>query len=309
MQIIENRLKKNYKHLSKWARKNNIEAYRLYDRDIPEYPYIVDIYKDHAIIYQRLNQDIDENKAHHKDELISALGTVCSLEPEKIIVKERAKQQGQNQYDKLDKKKSVFHVQEGDYKFAVNLHDYLDTGLFLDHRPLRKEMKTLAADKDFLNLFCYTASLSVAAAKANAKTTSVDLSNTYIDWAKENFAANDISLKSHDFISQSALTYLEDAVREGKKWDLIFLDPPTFSNSKKMSGTFDVLRDQIFLVDYCMRLLKPGGILLFSNNKRGFKLDEKLLERYLVKDITSKTIPQDFRDKKIHVCFEIKNKE
>ncbi len=309
MSIIANRIKKNYKHLSKWARKNNIEAYRLYERDIPEFPYIVDIYKDYAVVYQRLNRKIDEEKGQHKEELILALNEVCNLEKENIIIKERAVQQGQNQYNKLDKTQSAFTIIENDRKFKVNLFDYLDTGLFLDHRPLRDEMKTLAKDKKFLNLFCYTASLSIAAAKASAITTSVDLSKTYIEWSKENFRLNELEVAKHRFVNQSAITFLEESVQLNKKWDLIFLDPPTFSNSKKMDGTFDVLRDQEFLVGHCMKILSEDGLLIFSNNKRGFKLEDAILSRYDVKDISQKTIPNDFRDKKIHVCFEIRNKK
>jgi 23S rRNA (cytosine1962-C5)-methyltransferase/23S rRNA (guanine2445-N2)-methyltransferase / 23S rRNA (guanine2069-N7)-methyltransferase len=309
MSIITNRIKKNYKHLAKWARKNGIEAYRLYERDIPEYPYIVDIYKDNAIIYQRLNKTIDEGKTHHKDELIDALKEVCAFNLDQIIVKERAVQQGQKQYQRLEQTDTSFTIIENDTKFKVNLHDYLDTGLFLDHRPLRGEIGQLAKDKKFLNLFSYTSSLSVMAAKANAETTSVDMSKTYIEWSKENFELNDLDPKEHNFVNKSALVFLRDAVRFNQKWDLIFLDPPTFSNSKKMTDSFDVLRDQEFLVDHCMKLLNPHGLLIFSNNKRGFKLTEKILTEYVVKDITGKSIPMDFRDKKIHVCYEIRNKE
>jgi 23S rRNA (cytosine1962-C5)-methyltransferase len=300
---IQNRIEKNYKHRAKWAKKEGIEGFRIYEKDIPEFPFIVDVYKDHAVIFEKRDDEIDAEKFDHFNYIISAVKNVLNLPEERIVIKSRKKQKGATQYERLEERNETITVKEYQAEFLVNLHDYLDTGLFLDHRPMRQMIFKEARGKKFLNLFSYTGAVSVMAALGGAThVTSVDLSGTYQDWARKNFEHNKISMKEHNFIVQSALDYLEKAVN---KFDLIFLDPPTFSNSKKMEEDFEVEKDQVILIKNCLRLLNPGGTLYFSNNKRKFKLDPIILEMAVVQDITDKTIPMDFRERSIHHCFKI----
>jgi 23S rRNA (cytosine1962-C5)-methyltransferase len=307
LNTIKNRIEKNYKHRSKWARKEGLEAYRIYEKDIPEFPFIVDVYKDHAVIFEKRDSEIDAEKFDHFGFIISAVKDVLNIPEEKIVIKSRMKQKGKTQYERLEERNEFITVKEYQAEFLVNLHDYLDTGLFLDHRPMRQIIYRESKDKKVLNLFSYTGSVSVMAALGGAKhVTSVDLSSTYQEWARNNFTHNKISLKDHNFIIQSALDFLEKSVN---KFDLIFLDPPIFSNSKKMEEDFEVEKDQVELVKNCLRMLNPGGTLYFSNNKRKFKLDPTLSEMADLVDITSKTIPLDFRDQKIHHCYKITHKK
>jgi len=307
LKTIQNRIEKNYKHRAKWARKEGIEAFRIYEKDIPEFPFIVDIYKDNAVIFEKRDDELDAGKFEHFNYIISAVKNILKIPEEKIIIKSRNKQKGNAQYERLDERGEFLPVKEYHAEFLVNLYDYLDTGLFLDHRPMRQVIFKEAHKKKFLNLFSYTGSVSVMAALGGAThITSVDLSSTYQDWARRNFEHNKISLKEHNFIVQSALDYLQKAA---SKFDLIFLDPPTFSNSKKMDDDFEVEKDQVILVKNCLRLLTQDGVLYFSNNKRKFKLDPAILDLASVVDITDKTIPLDFRDHKIHHCFKITHKK
>jgi 23S rRNA (cytosine1962-C5)-methyltransferase len=303
LKTIQNRIEKNYKHRLKWAKREGIEAFRLYEKDIPEFPFIVDVYKDYAVVFEKRDDEIDAEKFDHFNFIISAVKNVLKIPEEKVIIKSRFKQKGTTQYEKLEEKNEFFPVKEYQAEFLVNLYDYLDTGLFLDHRPMRQTIFKESKGKKVLNLFSYTGSVSVMAALGGAKhVTSVDMSATYQDWAKRNFEHNKISLKEHNFIVQSALDYLEKAQA---KFDLIFLDPPTFSNSKKMTEDFEVEKDQIALVKNCLRILNPDGVLYFSNNKRKFRIDPDIEEFANVIDISVKTIPEDYRDNKIHHCFKI----
>jgi len=303
--MIKNRLEKNYKKLKTWADRAGIEAFRLYDRDIPEYPYIVDIYKDHFLIYDK--SDLRDKDKNHLPHVIEALEGLFNADESKIIIKKRERQEGLNQYEKIATKEETFVVKESQGLFKINLHDYLDTGLFLDHRPIRQKIFKTVKDKNVLNLFCYTGSVSVFAALGGGRTTSVDMSQTYLRWAQENFELNKIDLNQHKFINANVLEWLHEN-RNSQDFDVIFLDPPTFSNSKKMQDAFEVEKDQDFLVDSCMSMLRPDGVLYFSNNKRKFKLNDTLSAKYKIRDISEESIPQDFHGKKIHVCFEIKNK-
>lgn len=307
---IQNRIEKNYKHRIKWARKEGLDAFRIYEKDIPEFPFIVDLYGNKAVIYEKRDDEIDVDKTEHFNFIIEAIKNITKLTDDNIIIKSRKKQKGSAQYEKIQEKNEFITIKEYRAQFLVNLHDYLDTGLFLDHRPMRQIILKEASGKKFLNLFSYTGTVSVMAALGGAShITSIDLSSTYQEWAKNNFKKNNISLKEHNFIVQNAIEYLEIAKN---KFDLIFLDPPTFSNSKKMEDDFEVEKDQLLLVKNCLNLLTDNGTLYFSNNKRKFKLDPSILKFAQVIDITEKTIPMDFRDQKIHHCYKIthiKNKK
>lgn len=305
--MILNRLEKNYKKLSPWSLKNQIEAYRLYDRDIPEFPFIVDVYKNYYVVYDK-SQKIDEEK-NHLPILIDALKKLFNTDESYIIVKKRSVQKGNDQYQKLSEKNERFSVKENGVDIYVNLWDYLDTGLFLDHRPMRYQFLKKTKGHKFLNLFCYTASVSVMAAKCGATTYSVDMSKTYLDWAKDNFKLNGLSTTENFFYEEDVLQFIQHATawpNFAASFDTIFLDPPTFSNSKSMKTDFDVERDQNTLVGQVMKFLKPDGTLYFSNNKRDFKLSEEISKNFRVKNISKDTIPVDFHDQKIHHCFEIK---
>jgi len=306
--MIQNRLKKNLKSRKPWLNEK-IEAFRLYDRDIPEYPFIVEIFKDQAVVWKKTDEQIDKGKEHHFHELLEAIEEVMGISKESIHIKERNRQSGAEQYEKLNRKKDTFTINEFKAQYLVNLHDYLDTGLFLDHRPLRKEIQKLkdAQDKSMLNLFCYTGSVSIAAALAGFKTTSIDLSKTYLDWTSQNFEANRIDHKHHQIIRADVLDWLKQDIQQ--TYDLIFFDPPTFSNSKKMEDMFEVEKDHIWMIKSCMNRLNPDGVLYFSNNKRKFKLAPEIGEEYEVFDITEKSIPPDFHDKKIHHLFKIGHKK
>lgn len=306
LKTIQNRLEKNYKHRAKWAKREGFEAFRLYNKDIPEFPFIIDVYKDNAIIYEKRDEEIDAEKFDHFNFIISAVKYVLNIPEEKVIIKSRKRQVGDTQYTKLEERNELIVVKEYQSEFLVNLHDYLDTGLFLDHRPLRQIVSKSASGKKVLNLFSYTGSISVAAAVGGAsKVTSVDMSSTYQNWAKKNFEQNNIPLANHNFIVDSALEYLEKA---SQRFDIIVLDPPTFSNSKGMEEDFEVEKDQLFLVKHCLRLLDPNGVLYFSNNKRKFKISPEVLELANVQDITPRTIPEDYKDTKVHMCFKITHK-
>ena len=301
-----NRLQKNIKKIEKWAKQQGLDAYRLYDADLPEYNLAVDRYADHIVVQEyAAPKNIDENKARQRLlDAVNATLQVTGIETNKLILKVRQKQKGTNQYEKLANKGEYFYVNEYGAKLWVNLTDYLDTGLFLDHRLTRKMLGEMAQGKDFLNLFAYTGSATVHAALGKAKsTTTVDMSNTYLNWAEQNLLLNDIEGKQHKLIQADCLQWLEKCDRQ---FDLIFVDPPTFSNSKRMEDSWDVQRDHIKLMTNLKRILRPNGNIVFSNNKRGFKIDFAKLEELGLSavEISHKTLPLDFeRNKQIHNCW------
>lgn len=311
--IIVNRLKKNLKQRKSILKNGKTTAYRIYEKDIPEYPYIVDIYNDFAVVYEKGKRadsnDSEEIKLHqlHKSELIDALGSVLNINCEKVIFKTRLKQKGKNQYNKISKTGEFIIVQENHMKFRVNLLDYLDTGLFLDHRPLREIINQSAQNQKVLNLFSYTGSISIAAALGGGVVTTIDMSNTYIQWAKDNFNLNELSVDKHEFIQADVIQYIDNDLRN--QFDLIILDPPSFSNSKRMDDVFDVQRDHEKMILKLMSKLSENGVLYFSNNNRKFSLSQKVEEQFKVKDISLQSIPKDFRDTKIHVCYKIEHKK
>ena len=301
-----NRLQKNIKKIEKWAKQQGLDAYRLYDADLPEYNLAVDRYADHIVVQEyAAPKNIDENKARQRLlDAVNATLQVTGIETNKLILKVRQKQKGTNQYEKLANKGEYFYVNEYGAKLWVNLTDYLDTGLFLDHRLTRRMLGEMAQGKDFLNLFAYTGSATVHAALGKAKsTTTVDMSNTYLNWAEQNLLLNDIEGKHHKLIQADCLQWLEKCDRQ---FDLIFVDPPTFSNSKRMEDSWDVQRDHIKLMKNLKRILRPNGTIVFSNNKRGFKMDFAKLEEVGLSavEISHKTLPLDFeRNKQIHNCW------
>lgn len=308
--MLLGRLEKNYKKFKPWFDKSQTEVFRLYDKDIPEFPFLVDVYKDYVVIYDK-TEIIDEGK--NKEALvIDAVKALLNLSEDKIILKKRQRQSGTNQYQKIAAKNERLTVLENGYPVYVNLWDYLDTGLFIDHRPMRYYFLKNAKQKKLLNLFCYTGVVSLMAALGGAQTVSVDMSGKYLNWAKDNFALNNLPVENHRFIEQDALKFLAQA----QEWpdykhsfDLIFLDPPTFSNSKEMDTDFEVERDQKQIILNALKFLKPQGVLYFSTNKRKFKLDSEIESQFSVKNTTEKTIPIDCHDQKIHHSFEIRYKK
>lgn len=302
-QMFSNRLKKNLNHLQKWAKRNQVTCYRVYDSDLPEYAYAIDLYDNYAVLQEYVPpRSIPAVKAERRSlEVMQVTPSVLGVKPDHLIVKQRKPQKGADQYQKLNQTRRTIIVREGQAKFKVNLYDYLDTGLFLDHRLLRLRFATLKPGTQFLNCFCYTASASVHAALAGALTTNVDLSNTYLQWGQENFKLNHLSLAKHRFIQEDCLSWLKNSKL---KFDVIFLDPPSFSNSKRMRASFDIQRDQEVVVNAAMGLLRDDGHLYFSTNFRQFKLSPILSEKYTAQEISEETIDVDFkRNKRIHRCF------
>ena len=306
-QMFANRLAKNWAHSHKQAEKRGITAFRVYDQDLPEYAVAIDLYGEHAHIQEYAPpKTVDPGKARQRIlDILQAVPQVLPVQAENIVLKTRARQSGKAQYDKQDAREQYVPVQEGKARFLVNLHDYLDTGLFLDHRLMRERLGAEAEGKRFLNLFCYTASASVHAALGGASyTTSVDLSPTYLDWAQRNFDLNGLS-ERHRLQRADVMAWLADG---NSQFDLIFCDPPTFSNTKKTQRVFDVQRDHVALIDGCMARLADGGTLYFSNNFRQFKLDPALGERFAIRDISTHTIDFDFKRRpNIHRVWQIRH--
>lgn len=303
-----NRLGKNAKHLLKWVRRNGLEAWRLYDRDIPQFPFAVDIYGDHVHLqeYDTGWRMLPEEYRAWLDGVVDAVVFVTGFARERVHLKQRARQKGLQQYEKTGVAGEDFVVHEHGRAFWVNLDKYLDTGLFLDHRNTRETVGHMAAGKRFLNLFSYTGSFTVYAATGGAVySETVDLSNTYLDWAARNFQLNGIDAACHQIVRDDVFRYLQTAAAAGKRFDLIVMDPPSFSNSKKMLDILDIQRDHVRLIDGAAALLSENGVLFFSNNLRTFVLDETLCGQYAVRDISAQSVPEDFRNKKIHQCWQI----
>ncbi len=302
-----NRLKKNLQRTERWLKKQNTNCYRIYDADLPEYNVAVDRYADYLVVHEyAAPKDVPEHKAKKRlQDVVLSLPQVTGIDANKIILKVREQQKGKNQYQKVSQRKETIEVFENGAKYIVNLYDYLDTGLFLDHRITRQVVQQKSAGKDVLNLFAYTGSVSVHAALGRAKSiTTVDMSNTYIDWAKENFRLNGLK-GAYEFVQADCLTWLKSHT---SKYDLIFIDPPSFSNSKRMESTWDVQRDHINLISDALKCLNQGGEIIFSNNLRQFKLDESTLTKMglSIKNISKQTLPDDFqRNPKIHHCWSL----
>jgi 23S rRNA (guanine2445-N2)-methyltransferase / 23S rRNA (guanine2069-N7)-methyltransferase len=307
------------KALASWARREAISCYRLYDADMPEYAFAIDLYQSDPqgtagrwLYVQEYAPPatVDRDRARaRREETISVLPEVTGLAADAIYWRTRRLQKGKSQYEALADQGERVVVEEGGLRFLVNFTDYLDTGLFLDQRLTRARIRKAAQGKRFLNLFCYTGAATVyAAAGRAAATTSVDMSRTYLEWARRNMEINDFRGEAHRFLQEDCLQWL--AGNDGGRYDLIFLDPPTFSNSKRMEHEFDVQRDHVALLRMALARLAPGGLLLFSTNFRKFALDAGALADLSVRDITRQTIPRDFaRDARIHHCCEIRRRD
>ena len=349
-ELLENRISKRYKHLRKWAKRTGVLCFRLYDRDIPEIPLAIDIYEKEpdltkvedssenrlfarVALYERPYEKQEAEENAWLSAMTAAVSRTLSIPQERIITKVRRRQSGDSQYEKEDVKTLAFITREQGLRFKVNLSDYIDTGLFFDHRPLRLTVQGEAAGKRVLNLYCYTGAFSVyAAAGAAAHIDSVDLSSKYLGWAEENMRLNGFTDKSkYRFIEGDVTTFLanvsgkmapaaekrgrltnvkhENGKHENAGYDIIILDPPTFSNSKKTDTMLDINRDWPSLIESCTSLLSENGVLYFSTNSRKLSFDEKKIpEDFTSKDITSSTIPEDFRNERIHRVWKIQRK-
>ncbi|MED7789318.1 bifunctional 23S rRNA (guanine(2069)-N(7))-methyltransferase RlmK/23S rRNA (guanine(2445)-N(2))-methyltransferase RlmL [Francisella sp. 19X1-34] len=303
---FSNKLKKNLKSLKPWLKQAGVECYRLYDADIPTFAVAVDIYGEHVFLQEyRADATIDQNIAKQRFyQAIYQIHKTLGIAYENIHTRVRQRQKGKEQYQKENDKNNFHLINEFDAKFYVNFDDYLDTGIFLDHRKIRQLVAKAAKNKTLLNLFSYTCTASVHSALKRAKTTSVDMSNTYLEWGKNNFTLNNIDHKKHNFIQADCIGWLK---ANTEKFDVIFLDPPTFSNSKRMDDILDVQRDHELLINLAMDSLKKDGVLYFSNNYRRFKMSQEIIDKFNCENIDKKCLSRDFlSNKNIHNCWEIR---
>lgn len=319
-EMFANRLRKNLKQLARWCEREYVSCYRGYDADMPEYAFAVDVY--HTVqpaeatwvVVQEYAppSSVDPVRANaRRQQVMAVLPEVFEIPPRQIVLKTRERQRGKAQYEKQDSTRDFHEVREGPCRLWVNFEDYLDTGLFLDHRLTRLMLAELAEGRSFLNLFAYTGAATVHAALGQngtgaTSTTSVDMSRTYLDWARRNMALNGLPGEQHVFEQEDCLMWIDKALIRGLRFGVIFLDPPTFSNSKRMEDNFDVQQDHVELLQKTAALLEPDGVLIFSNNFRRFKLDTEALANLHCEDITHRTVPKDFeRNSKIHQCWKI----
>lgn len=299
---LKNCIRNNYRHIRKWAKRTETNAFRIYDRNIREYPLAIDFYDGRFCIhYFRNSLDSDEPCEELRREAEGALSSLFHATPDLMYWRTRIRRQKMEQYAKADASGEYFTVLEYGLRFKINLLDYLDTGLFLDHRETRKWVASLALGKRVLNLFAYTCSFSIHAAACGASfTKSVDMSNTYTEWGRDNFRLNNIAPTNHPIIRADCLKFLEE---EKEKYDIIIIDPPTISRSKKMDQLFDIQQDHPYLIKKALSLLNPDGLIIFSTNSRKFTFDESLSTLCSITDISEKTIPLDFHNQKIHRCW------
>lgn len=316
-EMFGNRLRKNLKMLGRWARQNAVSCYRLYDADLPEYAVAVDVYQGEktwvTVQEYEAPASVAADKAESRlVEALAVLPSILEIPQEQLYLKVRRKQKGVAQYEKQAEIGRFQRVEEGGCQLWVNFEDYLDTGLFLDHRPTRLMIGKMARDKCFLNLFAYTGVATVHAVVGGARaSTTVDMSNTYLEWARRNLELNGVAGKQHELIQADCLAWLEaEAAKGARRYDLIFLDPPTFSNSKRMADAFDIQRDHVDLIRNAVALLAQDGLLIFSTNFRKFRLNREALSGLVLEDISRETIPKDFeRNARIHYCYIIRAKQ
>ena len=308
IQMFYNRLTKVFRHISKQAKRQQVSCYRFYDRDLPEFPLIIDMYEDKVYLseYKARHNLTEEQHELWLQQSLAVISKVTQVPDDKIYLKQRKrKTDRQDQYQKTGSEMEFFTVQEAGLQFKVNLSDYLDTGLFLDHRITRTMVRDQAKDKKVLNLFCYTGSFSVyAAAGGAASVVSVDLSKTYLNWAEDNFILNHLQDESKNyFVHADVLQYLDELATDN--FDMVILDPPTFSNSKRMKDFLDIQQDHAELINKCLRVMKKGGLLYFSTNYTKFQLAVTDLNAASITDITKATTPFDFSGKLRRCCFKI----
>ena len=314
--MFVNRLTKNLRRLKSWAERESISCYRLYDADMPEYAFAIDRY---ALESGELWLCVQEYAApaeieaeavrRRRGEVLASLPEATGVPAERICLRTtRRRTRRGEQYEKADDREQFHIVREGGLRFYVNFTDYLDTGLFLDHRLTRARLRAAAAGKRFLNLFSYTGTATAYALAGGATaSTSVDLSRTYLEWAQRNLSLNALAGPAHQWVQADCRAWLQQAAQAAARYDLVFLDPPTFSNSKRMEGVLDIERDHGPLIDACMQLLSPGGLLVFSTNAQRFRLEESLHARYAIRDVSASTVPKDFeRNPRIHRCYEVR---
>lgn len=304
---LKNCIRNNYRHVRKWAKRTKTDCFRIYDREIREFPLAIDFYAGrYCVHYFAKASGSDEPRDWLVETVAAVLKSLFQAHPEAIFWRSRIKREKREQYEKVGESKEFFVVQEYGVKFKVNLLDYLDTGLFLDHRETRRLVSAACKGKRVLNLFAYTCSFSVHAALAGATyTKSVDMSNTYTAWGRDNFKLNGIPMMNHEIVRADCMTFLDEEVASGKKYDVIIIDPPTISRSKKMKGMFDIQVDYIFLLSKSLQLLSKGGVIFFSTNSRKFVFDKISFASTSIEEISYKTLPIDFHDPKIHRCWKI----
>lgn len=313
--MFANRLRKNIKAMQDWARRANVDCYRIYDADMPEYAFAIDQYSDGegerwVVVQEYAPPKTIEPKAarQRRNEALAVIPHELGIAEDRLFIRERRQQKEGTQYEKLDNEREYHVVREQPHRFSVNFTDYLDTGLFLDHRLTRRLVGEMARDKRFLNLFAYTGTATVYAASGGAaSSTTVDMSRTYLDWAKRNLALNNLAGPQHGFVQDDCLAWLQEQRDESRRWDLMFIDPPTHSRSKRMEQDFDVQRDHVELLTLAAQLLAPGGTIVFSNNYTRFRLDRDGLAAFDIEDIGRKTLPRDFeRSPRIHACYVLR---
>lgn len=305
--ILKNCIRNHYKHIRKWAKRTSTNCFRIYDWQIPSYALAIDFY-DGKFLVQYFSKKGTEPiiPEEIRQRVLLVLQDLFQVKTEDIFWRVRNKREKLEQYEKVDSQKNFFVVQEGEALFYVNLTDYLDSGLFLDHRETRLYVKNQAAGKRVLNLFAYTASFGVQAAIGGAVSSkNVDMSNTYCDWAKENLKLNRLDLFKHQVVRADCLKYVQEMIYNNEQYDLIIIDPPTISRSKKMDQFFDIQIDYVELINRALELLSKEGMIIFSTNSRQFRFDAELFPTVSIQDISKKTIPIDFHDSKIHFCWKI----
>jgi len=303
-EMLRNRLVKNARHLRRWARREQVSCYRVYDRDIPEVPLVIDWYDGHLVVAARLRED-ERERAGWLEALVAVAAAALEVPAAQVHLRRRERLRGGEARHQAARGRSLIVVEAG-LRYQVDLDGHLDTGLFLDHRPLRRRIAAEAGGRRFLNLFCYTGAFTVcAAAGGAASSASVDLSHTYLERARANLELNRLDHAEHRLHQADVLRFLDEPPYPPRSFDLAVLDPPTFSSSKRMDDVLDVQRDHRWLLERTLALLSPGGELYFSTNRRHFRLDADRLPVATIDDITEQTIPPDFRDRRVHRCWRL----
>ncbi|HRI28230.1 MAG TPA: class I SAM-dependent methyltransferase [Chitinophagales bacterium] len=306
--MFENRLQKRFKHLRKWAKREAVSCYRVYDRDIPEFPFCIDLYDKMIYFaeYERISPRTPDEQSAWLEACKQIACKVLNIQPDMLFTRRRQMQKGITQYEKLAELRHRQIIEENELRFMVNLSDYLDTGLFLDHRTTRGMVAAEAENKRFLNLFAYTGAFTVyAAAGGAAQTLTIDMSATYLQWAMDNMRLNGFIQAKNKYEQTDVLQWLHSFEKPAPLFDLAVIDPPTFSNSKRMKGIFDVQRDHVFLINRTLSLMPKGGVIYFSTNFRRFKPELASLRAAQITDITRQTLPEDFKNTKPHTCLRI----